>query len=85
MDKTIGIIGLGRCGMPAAKRFIEHGFTVYGHARRPEVIEAFTALGGIPRRGAPLRPIPPPVMFGHRWRQRVFRSAASRGTAASAI
>jgi 3-hydroxyisobutyrate dehydrogenase-like beta-hydroxyacid dehydrogenase len=46
MKQTIGIIGLGRCGMPAAKRFIEHGFTVYGHARRPEVVEAFTALGG---------------------------------------
>lgn len=46
MTKAIGIIGLGRCGMPAAKRFSEHGFTVYGYARRPEVIDKFTGLGG---------------------------------------
>ena len=44
--KTIGIIGLGRCGMPAAKRFIDHGYTVYGYARRPEVIRQFTDMGG---------------------------------------
>jgi len=46
MDKAIGIIGLGRCGMPAAKRFIENGFKVYGYARRPAVKEKFAALGG---------------------------------------
>lgn len=47
MEKRIGIIGLGRCGMPAAKRFIEMGYEVVGYARRPEVIEAFTQLGGV--------------------------------------
>jgi 3-hydroxyisobutyrate dehydrogenase-like beta-hydroxyacid dehydrogenase len=46
MNKTIGIVGLGRCGMPAAKRFVENGFTVYGYARRPEVIQQFTDFGG---------------------------------------
>jgi 3-hydroxyisobutyrate dehydrogenase-like beta-hydroxyacid dehydrogenase len=46
VNKTIGIIGLGRCGMPAAKQFIDHGYTVYGFARRPEVIAAFENLGG---------------------------------------
>ena len=46
MNKTIGIIGLGRCGMPAAQRFVENGFTVYGYARRPEVIQQFTDFGG---------------------------------------
>lgn len=46
MNKTIGLIGLGRCGMPAAKQFIDHGYTVYGYARRPEVIAAFEQLGG---------------------------------------
>jgi 3-hydroxyisobutyrate dehydrogenase-like beta-hydroxyacid dehydrogenase len=46
MNKTIGIVGLGRCGMPAAKRFVENGFTVYGYARRPEVIQQFTDVGG---------------------------------------
>lgn len=46
MNKTIGIIGLGRCGLPAAKQFIDHGYTVYGYARRPEVIANFERLGG---------------------------------------
>jgi 2-hydroxy-3-oxopropionate reductase len=32
--------------MPAAKRFVEDGFTVYGYARRPEVIQQFTDFGG---------------------------------------
>jgi 3-hydroxyisobutyrate dehydrogenase-like beta-hydroxyacid dehydrogenase len=47
MDKRLGIIGLGRCGMPAAERFIKMGYEVIGHARRPEVIQAFGQLGGI--------------------------------------
>lgn len=46
MNKTIGIIGLGRCGMPAAKQFIRNGYTVYGYARRSEVIEEFKKAGG---------------------------------------
>jgi 3-hydroxyisobutyrate dehydrogenase-like beta-hydroxyacid dehydrogenase len=46
MDKRIGIIGLGRCGMPAAKRYIEEGYKVYGYARRPEVIRQFEGFGG---------------------------------------
>lgn len=46
MNKTIGIIGLGRCGMPAAKQFINKGYTVYGYARRPEVIAEFEGFGG---------------------------------------
>ena len=45
MNDTIGIIGLGRCGMPAARKFVERGFHVYGYARRQEVIEEFTGLG----------------------------------------
>jgi 3-hydroxyisobutyrate dehydrogenase-like beta-hydroxyacid dehydrogenase len=46
MNKTIGIIGLGRCGMPAAQRFVENGAKVYGYARRPEVIQQFSNVGG---------------------------------------
>ncbi|MFC2124032.1 NAD(P)-dependent oxidoreductase [Bacteroidota bacterium] len=46
MIKNIGIVGLGRCGMPAAKAYIKAGYKVYGYARRPEVIEAFKAMGG---------------------------------------
>ena len=47
MDKRIGIIGLGRCGMPAAEKFIKAGYQVFGYARRPEVIEQFQSLGGV--------------------------------------
>ena len=46
MPETIGIIGLGRMGMPAAKKYIKEGYTVFGYARRPEVVNEFTAAGG---------------------------------------
>jgi len=46
MTEKIGIIGLGRVGMPAAKKFIKEGYEVVGYARRPEVIEEFRAAGG---------------------------------------
>ena len=47
MSETIGIIGLGRMGMEAAKKYIAEGYKVVGYARRPEVIKEFTAAGGI--------------------------------------
>jgi 3-hydroxyisobutyrate dehydrogenase-like beta-hydroxyacid dehydrogenase len=47
VEKTIGIIGLGRCGMPAAKRFIDRGYQVFGYARRREVIREFEEMGGV--------------------------------------
>lgn len=46
MSEKIGIIGLGRMGMPAAKKYIKEGYEVVGYARRPEVIEEFTSFGG---------------------------------------
>ncbi len=46
-SKAVGIVGLGRCGMPAARKLIEGGYTVAGYARRPEVIEEFEKSGGI--------------------------------------
>lgn len=48
MVKRVGIVGLGRIGMPSAKAFIKAGYEVVGYARRPEVIETFKALGGQP-------------------------------------
>ena len=47
MPETIGIIGLGRMGMEAAKKYIAKGYTVVGYARRPEVIKEFADAGGI--------------------------------------
>jgi 3-hydroxyisobutyrate dehydrogenase-like beta-hydroxyacid dehydrogenase len=46
-SKNLGIIGLGRVGIPAVKAYIENGYNVYGYARRPEVIAEFEELGGI--------------------------------------
>ncbi|MDD4591133.1 MAG: NAD(P)-dependent oxidoreductase [Parabacteroides sp.] len=46
MTNTIGIIGLGRIGLPVAKKFIKNGYQVYGYARRPEVIKNFENMGG---------------------------------------
>jgi len=46
MPEKIGIIGLGRMGMPAAKKYIKEGHSVFGYARRPEVVKEFTAAGG---------------------------------------
>jgi 3-hydroxyisobutyrate dehydrogenase-like beta-hydroxyacid dehydrogenase len=32
--------------MPAAQRFLENGFNVFGYARRPEVVQKFAGMGG---------------------------------------
>ena len=42
---AIGIIGLGRMGMPAAKRFIQAGFTVVGYDIRQEAREELISAG----------------------------------------
>lgn len=47
MSETIGIIGLGRMGMVAAKKYIKQGHKVAGYARRPEIIKEFSDAGGI--------------------------------------
>ena len=52
MSEAIGIIGLGRMGMEAAKKYIAEGYTVAGYARRSEVIKEFTAAGGIAMRNS---------------------------------
>ncbi len=48
-NKNIGIIGLGRVGIPVARAYLENGYTVYGYARRKEVIAEFEAMGGVYR------------------------------------
>jgi 3-hydroxyisobutyrate dehydrogenase-like beta-hydroxyacid dehydrogenase len=47
MSEAIGIIGLGRMGIVAAKKYIKEGYKVVGYARRPEVIKDFSNAGGI--------------------------------------
>ncbi len=47
MSETIGIIGLGRMGMAAAKKYIKEGYKVVGYARRPEVVKEFSDAGGM--------------------------------------
>jgi 3-hydroxyisobutyrate dehydrogenase len=47
MSEKIGIIGLGRIGLPAAKAYISAGYQVYGYDKLPEVKRTFEKLGGI--------------------------------------
>jgi 3-hydroxyisobutyrate dehydrogenase-like beta-hydroxyacid dehydrogenase len=47
MKKNIGIIGLGRTGMPAAMAYLSKGYEVYGYDKRPEVLTDFKKHGGI--------------------------------------
>ena len=46
MAKSIGIIGLGRVGMAAAKAYLAAGYEVFGCDKRPEVITKFQSIGG---------------------------------------
>jgi 3-hydroxyisobutyrate dehydrogenase-like beta-hydroxyacid dehydrogenase len=46
MSETIGMIGLGRMGMVAARKYIQEGYKVVGYARRPEVVKEFIGAGG---------------------------------------
>ena len=43
---SIGIIGLGRMGMPTAKKFIDAGFQVAGNDLRQEAMEELRSAGG---------------------------------------
>jgi 3-hydroxyisobutyrate dehydrogenase-like beta-hydroxyacid dehydrogenase len=45
MTKIIGIVGLGRMGTASVKRFLEKGYHVVGHERRPEVAEELRSMG----------------------------------------
>ena len=46
MNKKVGIIGLGKMGLPVAANLLEHGFTVIGYRRH--MIDDFITMGGIP-------------------------------------
>jgi 3-hydroxyisobutyrate dehydrogenase-like beta-hydroxyacid dehydrogenase len=52
MSEAIGIIGLGRMGMVAAKKYIKEGYKVAGYARRSEVIQEFRKAGGMAQRNS---------------------------------
>ena len=46
MKDTIGIVGLGRMGMPAAKRLLGAGYNVVAFDCRSEALEEFVTNGG---------------------------------------
>ncbi len=46
MTKNIGIIGLGRTGLPAARAFLKAGFDVYGFDKNKEMLPDFEKAGG---------------------------------------
>jgi 3-hydroxyisobutyrate dehydrogenase-like beta-hydroxyacid dehydrogenase len=45
MTEIVGIVGLGRMGKASARRFIEKGYRVVGHERRPEAAEELRSMG----------------------------------------
>jgi len=47
MQEKIGIIGLGRVGLPAARAFMIAGYQVFGTDKRPEIKNVLEDLGGI--------------------------------------
>jgi 2-hydroxy-3-oxopropionate reductase len=47
MPGKLGIIGLGRTGLPAAKTFINAGFQVFGYDIRSAIRTVFEDLGGV--------------------------------------
>jgi len=49
MDKIIGIIGLGRIGLPVSQAFLSAGYEVNGYDIRDTAIQEFESLGGISR------------------------------------
>ncbi len=46
MKKTVGLIGLGKMGLPVAANLLEHGFPVLGYRRH--MIDDFVTMGGKP-------------------------------------
>ncbi len=46
MNKTVGLIGLGKMGLPIAANLLEHGFTVIGYRRH--MSDDFIIMGGTP-------------------------------------
>lgn len=71
MSEAIGIVGLGRMGLAAARKYMREGYKVVGDDQQPEVNEAFRSAGGIAaeRRYALTRRLGPDVQrrrFGHR-------------------
>lgn len=47
MSETIGIIGLGRMGMPAAKKYMRDDYNVVGYEPRAEAVEELKSAGGV--------------------------------------
>lgn len=47
MPETVGVIGLGRMGLPMARNIREAGFQVYGYDVRSEPVEQLETAGGI--------------------------------------
>lgn len=47
MDKTIGIVGLGRMGLPVGRLLIRKGFSVVGYDRDQSQLDDFLESGGM--------------------------------------
>lgn len=48
MANAVGIVGLGRMGLPAARLLIRNGYTLFGYDRDPAALDELAASGGEP-------------------------------------
>jgi len=46
MSTNVGIVGIGKMGLPVALSLLEHGFAVYGYRRH--MIDDFITMGALP-------------------------------------
>ncbi|MBI3976229.1 MAG: NAD(P)-binding domain-containing protein, partial [Armatimonadetes bacterium] len=46
--RRVGVIGLGRMGLPMARHLVRAGFTVSGYDRDPQHSAALGDAGGLP-------------------------------------
>ncbi len=48
MKETVGFVGLGKMGLPMARKLLEHDYIVYGSDLDGEAMAAFKKSGGVP-------------------------------------
>src|ERR1700692_3530591 len=46
MSMNVGIVGIGKMGLPVALSLLEHGYAVYGYRRH--MVDDFITMGGTP-------------------------------------
>ncbi len=87
MAETVGMVGLGRMGMPAAKALITAGYHVVAHDCRSEAMDELLSAGGEPARDyeTVARKAQTVIVFVLNDQQVIDVVAGSRGLLAGAV